>query len=90
MNQTPGRVCGRLRLCRCPKGAAASREGSGINASGDAEAKEVASKWEKAKSEKRKVESGMWNVECGMWNVECGMWKVESGKWKVEMGAVNN
>jgi hypothetical protein len=38
-NQTPGRVCGRLRLCRCPKGAAASREGSGINASGDAEAK---------------------------------------------------
>ncbi len=45
MNQTPGRVCGRLRLCRCPKGAAASREGSGINASGDAEAKEVASMW---------------------------------------------
>jgi hypothetical protein len=43
-NQTPVRVCGRLRLCCCPKGAAASREGSGINASGDAEAKEVASK----------------------------------------------
>jgi hypothetical protein len=38
-NQTPGWVCGRLRLCRCPKGAAASREGSGINASGGAEAK---------------------------------------------------
>jgi len=33
----------RLRLCRCPKGAAASREESGINASGDAEDKEVAS-----------------------------------------------
>jgi hypothetical protein len=28
-----------MRLCRCPKGAAASREGCGINASGDAEAK---------------------------------------------------
>jgi len=32
----------RLRLCRCPKGAAASRKGSGINASGDAEAKQSA------------------------------------------------
>jgi hypothetical protein len=33
----------RLQLCRCQKGAAASREGSGINASGDAEGKEVGS-----------------------------------------------
>jgi hypothetical protein len=43
-NQTPGRVCGRLRLCRCPKGAAASRERSGINASGEAEAKQACTK----------------------------------------------
>jgi hypothetical protein len=41
-NQTPARVYGRRRLCRCPKEAAASREGGGINASGDAEAKEAA------------------------------------------------
>jgi hypothetical protein len=38
-NQTPGRVCGRERCNRSPKGATASREGSGINPSGDGEAK---------------------------------------------------
>ena len=40
----------RLRLCRCPKGDAASREGSGINASGDAEAKASAVKGERRKN----------------------------------------
>ena len=44
MSDPGGSTDKRLRLCRCPKGAAASRQGSGINASGEAEAKQASTK----------------------------------------------
>jgi hypothetical protein len=47
-NQIPGRVCGRERWNRCPKGATASRVGSGIKPSGDGEANaEIAEDFQK-------------------------------------------